>query len=56
MASNKVNHVCENNSPLSVIVFATAKMPAGDPTRNAEIHPSRTPISHSAKNITTAKA
>src|ERR1022692_4018461 len=56
IASNSVYQVSDNNSPLAIILAAKLKMPAGDPTRKADIHPMRTPISHSAKNSTTANA
>ena len=56
MASNSVNQVSDNSSPLSSILKPVAKIPDGEPTRKAEIHPIRTPISHSAKNTTTASA
>src|ERR1700694_5442922 len=35
IASNKVYHVSESSSPLSIILQAKLKMPAGDPTRKA---------------------
>src|ERR1700733_14272255 len=49
MASNRVYQVSEGNSPLMGILKATLKTPKGEPTRNAEIHPNRTPISQNAK-------
>src|ERR1700732_4838988 len=52
MASNSVYHVSESSSPLRSILYANSKMPLGDPTKNAEIQPARTPISHSAKTHT----
>ncbi len=55
MASNSVNQVSDSNSPLAIILYPTAKMPIGDPTRKAEIHPILTPISHSAKKPITAQ-
>src|SRR5271163_600378 len=54
MASNNVYQVSESNSPLAIILNPSAKIPNGEPTRNAEIHPARTPISHTAKKATTA--
>ena len=56
IASNRVYQVSDSNSPLAIILAAKLKMPIGDPTRKAEIHPTRTPISHSAKNTMTAAA
>src|SRR3984893_7159860 len=56
MASNSVYQVSESNSPLAIILAAKLKLPAGDPTRKAEIQPMRTPDSQSAKNSTTASA
>src|SRR4030088_110992 len=54
MASNNVYHVSEISSPLRIILYARLKIPVGDPTKKAEIHPARIPISHRAKNDTTA--
>src|SRR5580704_5051388 len=48
MASNSVYQVSESSSPLAIILNAMLKMPKGEPTRKAETHPTRTPISHSA--------
>src|SRR6202043_2557961 len=56
MASNSVNQVSDSNSPLTIILNPTAKIPKGEPTRKAEIHPILTPISHSAKKPITASA
>src|SRR5450432_641146 len=56
MASNRVYQVSDSSSPVAIILNATAKIPKGEPTRKAEIQPKRTPISHSAKNATTAAA
>ena len=56
MASNSVYQVSESSSPLAIILNASVKMPTGEPTRKAEIHPTRTPISHSAKKAITAAA
>src|ERR1700694_2315503 len=56
MASNSVYQVSDSRSPLTSILYPVAKIPNGDPTRNADIQPARTPISHSAKNTITADA
>src|SRR5260370_39934141 len=45
IASNSVYQVSDSNSPLRIILYARPKMPLGDPTRHAESHPTRTPIS-----------
>src|SRR5450631_2340199 len=46
MASNRVYQVSESNSPVRIILKAWEKIPSGEPTRKAEIQPTRTPISH----------
>src|SRR5207237_2388163 len=56
IASNSVNHVSDSSSPLAIILYPTAKIPKGEPTRKAEIQPALTPISHNAKNAMTASA
>src|SRR5205814_7870304 len=56
IASNSVNQVSDSSSPLAIILYPTAKIPKGEPTRKAEIHPVLTPSSHSAKKPTTASA